>query len=174
MRAEADVPIEERYLPLYTRVSAQRFNVERAAALLWCRDHSERLSPAQISALEDLRTLDSLPNYSAVFIQHSAYADIEPHRSYSAAFNLVTPSIGDLCIATLRFSIHWRRLPMRGLGHGHHHLVVFDFPNGIPAVLDALPVDLFDGGVTKYKLALADVETWQAHQARLCSLPKEQ
>lgn len=59
---------------------------------------------------------------------------------------------------------------MQGLEHGHHHLVVFDFPDGLPTVLDSLPVDLFDGGVSRCRAALADVDTWMAYRAAAAGL----
>lgn len=165
MRLEKDVPIEARYLRLYTRVSNRRFGIERANALRWCSEHPERLKQTDSAALEELSALDSLPSSSAAFIQHSAYADIAPNRIYSAAFDLATPNIGSACTARLRLAIFWRKFPLQGLGDGHHHLVVFDFPEGLPAVLDSLRVDVFDGGVSRCRAALADIETWMAYRA---------
>lgn len=101
MRPETDVPIDGRYLELYTRVSSRRFDAERATALRWCSEHPERLTRPFSDALEELSALDSLPSNSAAFIQDAAYADIAPNRTYSAAFDLATPSIGSSCTARL-------------------------------------------------------------------------
>lgn len=118
MLPETEVPIEARYLELYSRVSSRRFDTERATALKWCSEHPERLTQQYSDALEELSALDSLPNNSTAFIQHAAYDDIVRNRTYGAAFDLATSSIGNLCTARLRLAIYWRKLPMLGLEHG--------------------------------------------------------
>lgn len=164
MRAEVDVPVEQRYLQLYTRVSPCRFERERDVAVDWCSEHQARLSDADKQALKDLGTLDlssSHGRYQA-FIQVHCYADIPPGRIYDTVFELTNPDSCCSTIARLHTAIFWRRLPVNRLEHAHHHLVVFEFPNGVPYLMECLPVDLFDGGATSTKLGLCDEMTLQA------------
>jgi hypothetical protein len=76
-------------------------------------------------------------------------------------FDLANPTNGSITSAKLRFSILKRSLPMQGLEHGHHHLVVFEFPEGVPELLSSLPLDLFDGGLSRSKIGMCDASTWK-------------
>lgn len=165
MRTENQVAVGSRYLMLATRMSPQRFEIEKSAALDWCSAHSDRLGASNEAALADLRTFE-LGENSCAFILHSCYADIPAGRSYNAVFKLADAKIGGHTLARLRFAIFRRCLPMQSLEDGHHHLAVFDFPEGIPQLVLSLPVDLFDGGISHPTLGLCDAPTWEENGMR--------
>lgn len=163
MRNEDSVPLAGRYLMLASRVFARRFEHEKKAALEWCLDNAQRLTPDDVIALRVLQAT-GISGSTLAFVQYAAYADIPQERTYSATFSLATPAIGSSTRAVLRVAIFFRRLPQLTLEHGHHHFVVFDFPDRVPDVIETMRVDVFDGGVTAAPVALCDWATWDLHR----------
>lgn len=161
MRQEVDTRVTERYLMLYSRVSAKRFEREKAASLYWCSRNAERLTEADADAISELRGFELQGNFCA-FIQIGCYADIPPNRRYSAVFELANPKNGCIAPARLHLSIFKRALPLFGLEHGHHHVVVFEFREGVPELLNSLPLDLFDGGMSSATFGMCDALVWRA------------
>lgn len=161
MREENQVAIEHRFLAVVTRFSSQRFELERVAALEWCAAHDDRLTSPNRIALEALRDC-SLSKRTLALLLYGCYADIPANRQFGAVFDLASPHIGARTNARLRFAVFNRRLPVLSLDHGHHFLAIFDFSDGAPDLVDALPVDSLDGGVTKPSIGMCDEDVWLA------------
>jgi hypothetical protein len=163
MKTEAFVPISDRYLMLATILSAKRFARERRQSIDWCANNRSKLNAKDLVALDLLQDfeLELHPN-SRAFIIYCCYADIPAGRTYSAIFDRTNVEIGTETIAKLRFGIFWQRLPTQSLEDGHHQLAVFDFPQGIPAIVETLPIDLNDGGMSPARLGMCDVKVWDS------------
>jgi len=146
---------------LAARLTSRRFAEDRKSVIKWCTENPTRLTASNVAALESLRTIDPAENVAA-FITDSCYADIDKDRVYTAMFDPSCPGEVVETSARLLFSVFWRRLPMQGLEHGHHQLVVFDFPNGLPSLVERLPpcdTSTVDSGSW---LGLCDIENWKA------------
>jgi hypothetical protein len=157
MQNENDVPIFSRYLMLATRVSTSRFEKERSAAIKWCEQNSEKLDAESQRALYVLENT-MLSENTLAFIQYSCYADIKPGRTYNTAFVLDNPTEHSNTKAVLKVAIYYRRVPLLSLSHGHHHLVVLDFPVGASEIITSMSIDNFDGGVSPAKIGLCDLD----------------
>lgn len=160
MQLEDAVPIGSKYLSVGARLSPERFLSEKNAVIEWCRSNRERLDSSHETALADLTHFD-LNSNSCAFIVIACYADIPAGRTYDAVFRFDDISVGSTTIAKLRFGLFWRRLPIHALEHGHHQVAVFDFPEGVPAIVtDVLPVDMVESPIGHTTLCLCDSTTW--------------
>ena len=154
---------------LATRLSKQCFEGEKAASIEWCEGNGGRLGVSNQTALADLRSFD-LGGGSCAVILYSSYSDIPAGRIFDTVFMLSEPSVVARTEAKLRLAILNRRLPLLSLEHGHHHLAVFDFAEGVPEIVKSLPIDHFDGGIARPTVGLCDMPTWTEISERGCGV----
>ena len=138
MRTETSVDPVDRYLSLAARLTERRFLEIKTSAIAWCSENMSRLNPSNAAALDVLRTISLNQNLIALVIAH-CYADIPKGRIYSAIFDRSSMEIEET-YSELILGIFWQRLPTEGLEHGHHQVVLFEFPKGVPSLLQRLPL----------------------------------
>lgn len=161
MITEAEVAPENRYLLVAGKLSDTAFELERQRAIQWCAENPDRLDIPHRQALAELERCELSPQTVSLVIYY-CYADIPANRVYGMAFDMRNPGLHEETEARLRFAIFARRLPMLALEHGHHHVVVFDFPEGVPDVIVAMP-ELAIGEVTgEIQVGLCDLGDWEA------------
>lgn len=91
---------------------------------------------------ETLRLLNEpLPPTSFPFVILFSYADIPAGTTWDTAFDPLNASCFEPTQAVFRFGVFWQRIAQPKLEHGHHQVAVIEFPNGLPPLLDAIPVD---------------------------------
>jgi hypothetical protein len=158
MRSEDETPAAERRLLLWRRLSAAAFEAEKEAAVQWSRAHGERLEAPNRRALAMLKSFSLSESTRALVVIH-CYAEIPPDRTYDLTFDLESWTRVSTT-ATLLFGIFWQRVPIASLEHGHHQVAVFHFPNGVPPLIDTLPVDSLDQALWNPTVALCDSVDW--------------
>jgi hypothetical protein len=140
MRAIGDTPNDQRFLMVTHRLSPARWENECRAVRDWLTNPPDTISKSD--ADEMLASIaEPLPKTHHAFVVFHCYADIPARTRWDTAFD---PSVADRhesTIATLQFGVFWRRAVLSALEHGHHQIAVLKFPDGLPDLLDSLPVD---------------------------------
>ena len=139
MRSITDTPPHTRYLMMAERISLPAWTTLCQKV----RDYVEA-NPNQgiYSDAEMLRLINTpLPQTTFPFVVLFAYADIPAGTQWNAAYDPSNDSQIESTNAILRFGVFWSRVAIPELSHGHHQVAVIDFPDGIPSVLETLPVD---------------------------------
>ena len=164
MLSEDSVPPKDRVLTLAARLTERRFSQERLGAIAWCEENQGRLSESNLAALERLRKVELRENVVA-FVVYRCYADIPKNRSYTTLFDCSHPSQGQATIAQLQVGIFMRQVPIESLEHGHHQVAVFEFPNGVPPLLEELPLCDEPQVNTRVRFGMCDAENWKEIRA---------
>ncbi|MEO0531974.1 MAG: hypothetical protein AAF266_15585 [Planctomycetota bacterium] len=140
-RTIADTEQRDRYLMVAERLSIGRW----ATSCDRVRSHTASLPASKRCSrffVNSLRLIDEeLPPTCIPFVVLFAYADIPAGTEWDAVFDPLNAEADESTRATLKFGIFWERAATTDLAHGHHQIAVIDFPNGVPSLLDSLPVD---------------------------------
>lgn len=131
MRRESDCPPEERYLFA---------NVALAPKVIasWkerCREMHEKRDKGE--AYRNFMEWEPQANEMAIYTQF-AYADLEMPRTFDCVFHLDSREEFTETSIMLLQSVWNGWIPINGLDHGHRHLCIFRFDDGVPAILDKL------------------------------------
>ncbi len=139
MRTIAETPQHERYLMVAERISPNAWRSVCESV----RDYVAKTSGSNTdSALDAMRLIDSkLPPTTHPFAVLFSYADIPADTIWNLAFDPTNQSSIQSTTAVLQFGVFWQRIAQPALEHGHHQIALIDFPNGVPSLLDSLPID---------------------------------
>ena len=138
MRTIAETPQYERYLMVAERVSRNSWQSVCESV----RQHVAHASTKCGSVADAMRLIDSkLPPTSHPFVVLFAYAHIPAETAWNVVFDPTNWSSAEPTTAVLKFGVFGQRIVQTALEHGHHQIAVIDFPNGVPAFLDSLPID---------------------------------
>lgn len=143
---------------------------ERISANAWrsicesVRDHVAKTS-GRDAFTDPLQLIEpNLPPTSFAFVVLSSYADIPADTKWNIAFDPTKPSSIEPTTAVLQFGVLWQRMALPSLEHGHHQVAVIDFPDGVPTLLQSLPIDA--NRQTYDYIGLCDATDLRAIQAR--------
>lgn len=160
MRTIIETQQHDRYLKVAERISPNSWR----SVCKSVRDHSATAS-APNSVKHALSLIDSnLPPTSFPFVVLFSYADIPANTTWNIAFDPTRPSSIEATNAVFRFGVFWQRIAQPSLEHGHHQIAVIDFPDGIPKLLQSLPIDA--NRQTYDYIGLCDAEDLRAIQTR--------
>jgi hypothetical protein len=107
-------------------------------------------------ALEQMKS----PIYAAASF---GYADIPLGKSFSAVFRKSNPAEGALSQCVLRAVINeWMPIAMDGIPKAHRSVCVFEFPQGVPALIKRLPnVGYPTPPNVEERVCVCSAETWE-------------
>jgi hypothetical protein len=119
------------------------------------------------STVDDFLALDQLkfPIYAAVSF---GYADIPLGKRFGAVFKRSKPAEGALTQCVLQGVVNeWIPIAMDGIPHGHRSICLFDFMQGVPALIKRLPT-VSPQTVVKPEdeVCLSSVETWELWKSK--------
>jgi hypothetical protein len=118
------------------------------------------------STVEEFLALDQLrfPIYAAASF---GYADIPLGKTFGAVFRKSQPAEGALTQCVLRAVINeWIPIAMDGIPSGHRSVCLFEFPQGVPAVIKRLPDVASVTAANVGDVFLSSVETWELWKAK--------
>lgn len=158
MLEENRCPAEQRYLMVIGRYSP----AASASALSAVRDYysreSSRFDEAAAGVTEEFLAYAS--QFGGTVLQTCfCYADIASGRSYDLVFDMESPESFELTRAVARYNVIWGTVASRGLVDGWHQAAYFEFPGGLPKLVQGLPLD--DLGA-KPLIGVCDSENWAA------------
>jgi len=136
-------------------VSFEAFNDLRARVVSWCGNNTSKLDASHISSLQEIQRVEQSTT-TRIFYIHFCYADIGLHRIYDKIF-LKIPCFTDFdTCAMLKFGILFESLPTLTLEHGHCQVAAFDFPQGVPSLVDLLPFEYSKNKTNRFEFGLCD------------------
>jgi hypothetical protein len=135
MRSEVDVPMAQRFLPVEGHLSAK---AKKALRKGLPKQLSENMRLCFTSfAYADLilpREFDTLFHYNReeIFVRRGEEKDIvfQPEHLATATFTCCR-----IVASTQQYAVAWQEIP-----EGMKAVCVIEFPDGVPSILDALPV----------------------------------
>jgi hypothetical protein len=119
------------------------------------------------AAVDDFLALDRLK--SPVYASASfGYADIPLGKAFGAVFNKLNPVDGANTQCVLRAVINeWMPIAMDGVPRGHRSICVFEFPQGVPALVKHLPrVGYPTPANVEDRVYLCSVDTWELRKSK--------
>lgn len=140
MRTIDDTPAAQRFLMVVHRLSPNSWSKECDSVTNWLATDPDSITATEHSEMLQIIRRPLQPTEEA-FVIYGSYADIPEDTKWDIAFDPNDPSIHESTVAILRFGVVWRRLASRSLSHGWSQAAVIDFPNGIPRLIESLPVD---------------------------------
>lgn len=140
MRSINDTPVANRFLMVSHRLSVQAWRAECDAVTKWLDDESNTITEAERDEMLAM-IQQPLRDTEHPFVIIHCYADIPEHTTWDIVFDRRAPGYHERTIATLRFGIIWQRLVSRSLADGWHQVAVIDFPDGMPQLIESLPID---------------------------------
>jgi hypothetical protein len=159
MRQEAFVPLADRYLMVASRLSPQ--SVERLDLVTVpeaVRRCGERLGEKAAGTV--WRYLQRPRHPEAIhLVVIAAYADLPLGKEYDILFRLRPPHDPEPTRAVLCHVVNWG-LPWHEVSHGHHQICVFEFPEGVPSLIQDLHVETDDGRSVP-RLGLCSRASWE-------------
>lgn len=101
-----------------------------------------------------------LPVYASASF---GYADIPVGKSFGAVFRKADVREGALAQCVLRAVINeWMPIAMDGIPRAHRSICLFEFPQGVPALIRRLPtVGYPTPSNAEERVCLCSVETWE-------------
>jgi len=123
--------------------------------------HILRTTVDDFLALEDLKC----PVYASASF---GYADIPLGKTFGVAFSKSNPTEGTATQCVLRAVINeWMPIAMDGIPKAHRSICLFEFPQGIPALIKRLPsVGYPTPPNVEEKVCLSSAETWELRKSK--------
>jgi hypothetical protein len=96
------------------------------------------------------------------------YADIPLGKAFGAVFKKSNPAEGAITQCVLRAVINeWLPIAMDGVPKGHRSICLFEFPQGIPALIKRLPaVGYPTPPNVDEKVCLSSAEAWELRKSK--------
>ena len=96
------------------------------------------------------------------------YADIPLGKAFGAVFKTSNPAEGAITQCVLRAVINeWMPIAMDGIPRGHRSICLFEFPQGIPALVKRLPaVGYPTPPNVDEKVCLCSTEVWELRKGK--------
>ena len=96
------------------------------------------------------------------------YADIPIGKAFGAVFKTSNPAEGAITQCVLRAVINeWMPIAMDGIPRGHRSICLFEFPQGIPALIKRLPVVGYPTPPNvDEKVCLCSAEGWELRKGK--------
>jgi hypothetical protein len=163
LHQESSVPLAERFLMLEGQFARsyidkqihQRMSAARA-------EYFERLPPDWHEAMAAYQSLQ-LPRTSRYVAVSFAYAQLPVGKTFDMLFPARRPEEAIRSQIVLTAVINqYVPLPMPFLEAGHRSICLFDFPAGVPAIIQTLPTvgQMIQQSPTK-NVWVSSTETWQ-------------
>lgn len=139
MRFISDTPVTSRFLLLAHRLSPIACRNECNSVTEWLAIAPDTITEREREMLTIIQQPLQPTEHPLVAVY--CYAHIPEGTKWDIAFNSKDTTAYEYTAAFLRFGIIWQRIVSRSLSDGWHQVAVIDFPNGIPHLIEALPVD---------------------------------
>ncbi len=163
LHQESSVPIAQRFLMLEGKLASSlieaRIHQRMPAAFA---EYHDRLTPEWQHAIAAYPSLP-LPETCIYFAVSFAYAQLPIGKTFQVLFPARRPEGAVQAPAVLMAIIgEWIPLPMPFVEAGHRSICLFDFPAGVPRMIQQLPeVEQFMQTRTSEHVWLTSEETWQ-------------
>ena len=135
MQPEADAPNDQRFLMAVFYLSDKGIkNIKKETVRRYKRYEQKPMEPLYNAYLQWQRQ----PNEVVMYTMY-AYADLTIPKKFDCIFRYTDPSIYIKAPFTLTQSIYEGYYPFNTIDHGHKHLCIFTFENGIPDIIQQIP-----------------------------------
>ena len=127
MLEEKSVTINERYL-------CSIFLLSDIAISLWQQNTIQRFTGEKTEEYRNYVNWVRKENEIAVFSLY-AYADLYLNKKFDVVFDIDYPEKSAITGFRIKQSIFEGRLPIDAISHGHKHLFILEFENGVPDLI---------------------------------------
>lgn len=164
MRSIADTPTYCRYLTIAYQLPDDEWQSTVSSVNDWLDSNPETITGEQLAEMRATINTPLSATHLACVIYH-CYADIPPNYRWDTIFRLNSPANRNETTAISCYGVYWNRAVVNCLDDGHHAVVVINFPNDKPNLIDSLPIG--DDGNNFGTLGLCRSEDYHAIQTKL-------
>ncbi len=125
------------------RLSNTGWNRQRDSVLKWLATDPDSVNAEQQQQMRELIEKPIGESACPLVVIH-CYADVPPDTRWDTAFDPSDLSRVESTTAISRFGVVLDKMVESTLTQGWHQTVIIDFPNGCPALIQSLPVDVQD------------------------------
>jgi hypothetical protein len=148
MRTEKEIDPSKRYLLCDSVISDKTLAIVKSDVRRFMKDREKDTTYHQF--------INWIPQQNEmVVLSLYAYADMPIPKQYNIIFQIGQPENYISADFTITQAIINGWTSVRELGYGHKHIIIIQFPKGIPSIFDILPVFSVERNIRKeYQLGL--------------------
>ena len=137
------IPRSQRFLMVAWRLSDAAWKGQCDLVVAWLESCPKELTDAQRDQMR--RTIEKpLSDTEHPIVVIHCYADVPTGTQWDTVFDPADPNSHSRTTAISRFGVVCDRAVELTLPHGCHQTVIIDFPDGLPELIQSVPIDVQD------------------------------